>query len=930
MGHEAPFHTEVTQELYDAVHAPWPDQVSQISGDEVLFSPARTEYALGNRLLPIAPYRDFIVDTILNHPVVVIDAKTAGGKSTQIAQGLLETGKVGRIIETQPRILAARELGGRIANEISAAGYDGPKIVGFHTANQRNVTPENEIVIATDGLAIRHMLSDNVIKPGDIVLLDEQHERNANMDVALALCHAKGIHLVIMSATLNVKPLVDYCSRARGGIEVPIIEVPGRMYNIKEEFSDDPLQDVIVREMRRLARTKEDPGSLVFVPGRSEMNSVAGRVARRLPNGMVVVTLNGDQTPKEQAQALKMYPRGKVVLASDVAKTSLTVPGIDAVIDGGYERTGNFSRGITGLPIQVSSSATTEQRKGRAGRVQDGLYFTGTIPGYPVIPRNKKGEQIRPDFDVPQIQRIDVAGLEVRLSLSNITLRSLFMLDAPPQVEMYDADERLQAIGAMVSNEGEMSLEPIGAEIADIPLDTHFARILVEARKYSPAVQLKLMACLAASQQKSICSTEKDKQQWRYLSPHENRSDILIQGDLLIKSLAMSEAQRNQYHFIELRRDKAITTLERLIEDAGMNIEDLSLANQTERREMLKCIIAGGYELFVRLGDTKYRDKRGIAREISDSTVVNHGGRLVLGHPVAIYHMRAKGPHAQSIITHATAVDIADLQEIVPDRLQYSFKGFKISKDGRVVQEDYIYFDGAPTRHVAEVPVSSAPLAREYLIDALISQHSEGQNSTIATALYAEMDRLRDLQNRTTVDLQIDKVRDIITESLQAADDGSLKSVESAAAAVSLDVVRSLVDEETRAKIYAEAPDEILVEIEENTLSVPVEYKNNAAYLTVPVQFITNIPAELIQLGERRVFIRENGSSRYMTYDEAQKYYGRHARNIRRGQIENEIGNTGPVDISGINPESVSKAAALVIVLADSVEIQPRGRRRHK
>ena len=909
---EAPYTPQVDETLQQAVNAPWPNQAQNLllTHDALqTFLAPRKEYELGNRLLPVAAYREQLIDTIMSHQVTIVDSGTGTGKSTQVSQYLLETGERRKVVLLQPRIIAAREVGHRQASELTAVGHDGSKLVGYRTANEYNTTSNNEIVVCTDGLALMQMLTDSAITKDDTVLIDEFHERGVNMDVALALCHEKGIHTVIMSATMDSDSISRRASESRGGAPVPVVRVPGKTYPV-EERREGLLHEAVIRLVKELKKNKPDPGVLVFVPGRRETWQTYGKLYKRLPNGMVLTTLSGDQTVDEQQKSLIHYPAGKIVLSTAIGQTSLTIPDIDAVVDCGWERTGSFSRGVNSLPIQISSAATSDQRKGRTGRVMPGVYVQAQLEGYPPIPRTKKGELIRHSYDDPKIMHVDLASYVARLGLSGLDILDLPLPDKPLLSEVEDAEKRLGDIGAIEPD--NLALSSLGTEIAHIPLDMQFARMVVESRKHSDDVQVKVMAMVSAAQQKNIYSTEADSMGWQRLT-HENRSDMLVQAEIFLKTLQMDEKKRAEYNIVEIRWQKAVRQLERLMSDAGLD-ESLLERPLTEgnRQAMLDCIFSGGCEVFVRLGcSNKFRDRRGHARELASSSLLENSHRIVVGIPFDIAHMRSSGLRVQSIITQASGVDLEQLRKHLPERMTYRPMSFVLDSDGVVRQEYAVHYEAQPLRQTILEPASPSEEAKQYLIRRFLSQSRVINEDVHLKKLYASLQDLEALQHRTDIELGIADLYAQLAAELTQIPAEDLRSLNDISVHIPQATIAGYVSRKTREQIMALSPGTLRIETSQAVSESQIEYINNVACLTLPPQVIANLPDSIPELGERKIRVRTSRNHQYEDLDEARVRYQREVRSRRRGQAETENFGTGPIDEHSALDESPQSATVV-------------------
>ena len=316
---------------------------------------------MSNATLPIAAFRNEIVDAIQINPVTILTAETGAGKSTQVAQYLLEEGC--NLVTTQPRRLAARTVAERVADE-----YDTPlgEIVGFRTAYERKDSDATRCLFVTDGLALVRELMG---RGPQVLVIDEVHEWNLNIEVLVAWAKhqmKRGVDfkVVLMSATLEAQRLSDYFDGA------PVIDVPGRTFPVEELApSGSKLEDDVVKLLR------QGRNVLVFQPGKREIEETVSYLQGLSDLNAEILPLHGGLTPDEQKKCFRSYGRPKCIVATNVAQTSITIPDIDGVVDSGLERRQELRDGVEGLYLGAISWADREQRKGRAGRTKSGVYI---------------------------------------------------------------------------------------------------------------------------------------------------------------------------------------------------------------------------------------------------------------------------------------------------------------------------------------------------------------------------------------------------------------------------------------------------------------------------------------------------------------------------------------------------------------------------
>ena len=426
--------------------------------------------------LPIHEVLDRLIAAVRDHPAVVLGAPPGAGKTTGVPLALLdsEIGEAGTILVLEPRRLAARAAAERMAD---LRGEPAGETVGYRTRLQSRVGPKTRIEVITEGIFTRRIIADPGLEGVAAVLFDEFHERSLDADLGLALARQTqellrpDLKLVVMSATLNVASMVGVLDGP------PVIEAKGRAFPVETIHLGNPAERVEASVTRAVRRALgETAGSvLVFLPGQSEIHR-AGRALSeaRLPSDVEVVTLYGGLDRAVQDRALSAPPPGlrRVILASAVAETSLTLPGVTAVVDSGLSRVPRFdpASGLTRLATVRVSRASADQRRGRAGRVGPGTCYRlwdeeqsrGLIPEQPA-----------------EILEADLTGLA--LDLARWGARSaggLALIDPPPAGAFAEARAVLTRLGAL-DERGDLT--PHGQRMAELPMSPRLAHMVAVA-----------------------------------------------------------------------------------------------------------------------------------------------------------------------------------------------------------------------------------------------------------------------------------------------------------------------------------------------------------------------------------------------------------------------------------------------------------------
>ncbi|HEX4780844.1 MAG TPA: ATP-dependent RNA helicase HrpA, partial [Usitatibacter sp.] len=451
--------------------------------------------------LPIAQHRDEIAKLVRGHPVSIVCGETGSGKTTQVPKICLTLGRgaAGLIGCTQPRRIAARSLAHRLAQELpgTAKGFVGHK-VRFQDATR----PETVIKVMTDGILLAETHSDRELRAYDTIIVDEAHERSLNVDFLLGYLKRlvvvrPELRVIVTSATIDTQRFSEFFDGA------PVIEVSGRTYPVEmryrpeffevEDEDDEPvdMNEAIVKAVDELARTSRTGDMLVFLPGEREIREAAEALRKHHPGKTEILPLFARLSSEEQDRVFEPGAERRIVLATNVAETSLTVPRIHFVIDTGLARVKRYSprQKIDQLRIEPISQAAARQRAGRCGRVASGI----------AIRLYAEDEFVqRPEFTTPEILRTSLASVILRMAALELGPISEFPFIEPPtprQVE--DGYRQLFELGAI----GEArELTPLGKELARLPVDPRIGRLLLAARDFHCLSEMVILAAALSIQ----------------------------------------------------------------------------------------------------------------------------------------------------------------------------------------------------------------------------------------------------------------------------------------------------------------------------------------------------------------------------------------------------------------------------------------------
>ncbi|HET6214560.1 MAG TPA: ATP-dependent RNA helicase HrpA [Micromonosporaceae bacterium] len=445
--------------------------------------------------LPISQRRDEILAAIRDHQVVIVAGETGSGKTTQIPKICLELGRGvrGLIGHTQPRRLAARTVAERIAEEL---GTPLGAAVGYQVRFTGQVGDDTLVKLMTDGILLAETQRDRQLLRYDTLIVDEAHERSLNVDFLLGylkqlLPRRPDLKVVITSATIDPERF----SRHFGG--APVVEVSGRVYPVEvryrpiepEDKDRDQTQAICDAVVELDARAPGD--ILVFLSGEREIRDTADALRRMSLRHTEVLPLYARLSVAEQHRVFAAHPGRRIVLATNVAETSLTVPGIRYVIDPGTARISRYSQRlkVQRLPIEAVSQASANQRKGRCGRTSDGI----CIRLY-----DEADFVARPEFTEPEILRTNLASVILQMVALDLGDIAAFpFIDPPDRRNIADGIQLLQELGAL---DAAGKLTPIGRKLAGLPIDPRLGRMILAAQRTGCVPEVLVIAAALSIQ----------------------------------------------------------------------------------------------------------------------------------------------------------------------------------------------------------------------------------------------------------------------------------------------------------------------------------------------------------------------------------------------------------------------------------------------
>ncbi len=435
--------------------------------------------------LPIDSLLDEIVASLRAHPTLVLEAPPGAGKTTRIPRALLDAGMTqdGEIVVLEPRRLATRMAARRVADEL---GETPGGTVGYQVRFEDVTGPRTRVRFVTEGILGRRLLSSPKLDGVAVVVLDEFHERHLQGDVALALVERlrrtsrPDLRVIAMSATLATGPLAAY-------LGAPVLRAEGRRFEVSIEHlpapDDRPVASQVASAVRSLVNAGLDGDVLVFLPGAGEIRRAREACAKIAEEAdLLLVPLHGDLSPQEQDVAVRPGSRRKVILSTNVAESSVTIEGVVAVVDAGTARVASQApwSGFPRLRVEKISRASATQRAGRAGR---------TRPGRCLRLYTRAEFESRPDYDAPEIRRLDLT--QIWLELAAQGAGDLPWFEPPPEAHVRAASELLRRLGALDSG----GLTATGRDMLRFAVHPRAARVVVEGERRGVAGD----ACVAAA-----------------------------------------------------------------------------------------------------------------------------------------------------------------------------------------------------------------------------------------------------------------------------------------------------------------------------------------------------------------------------------------------------------------------------------------------
>lgn len=585
-------------------------------------------------LLPITNYKNEIIEAVRSHSFTIISAETGSGKSTQIPQYLADYYE--QVIVTEPRIMAAKTLAKRVAEEMEVTlGQE----VGYRTAFDKCSSPNSNILYCTDGLQLIRTIFSEDNKTKNVLVIDEVHEWNLNIETLVAWCKFMqgkwNTKVVLMSATLDTDGLSEFF-----GNDVAVLNIPGNLYEVSmEQRHQISLIDTINENINC------GKNILVFVPGKKEIADVIYHLD--IENAMVL-PLHGELDWEDQKKCFKHYPVSKVIVATNVAQTSITIPNIDVVVDTGEARISIAENGIQGLFLKPISRSDIMQRKGRAGRTKSGKYFLcSDIP-----------MKYREEYSVPEIQRSILDRVVLQLATIGLDAEELEFFHQPDLSEIKLSKKALTDIGAF----SEKQVTAIGRKIVKMPVSVQVARMIVEAEKYGVTEQVITIASIIENG--GLLSKEGKYNDFT----SEYKSDLLAELDVWksinqMKYIDFQKLGINKRTFFRVKEN-----IQKLKEALAGIVE---LTHNNDREAIVKsCLYGLVSHIYVRDYDNMYYSEDGSEVRLDRKSCVSYCPQIIVGIPKTIEFKDMYGcTDTMDLVNFVSKIDVSTLIELVPNKV---------------------------------------------------------------------------------------------------------------------------------------------------------------------------------------------------------------------------------------------------------------------
>ena len=663
--------------------------------------------------LPIYDIENELVNELTSTNRLIVTAPTGSGKTTQVPQMILDHGLAGNdnIVILQPRRLSARLLAKRVAQERSVQLGS---VVGYQIRFEDVTSDQTRIKYETEGILLRQLISNPTLEGISTVIFDEFHERHLYSDVSLARIldlqesQRPNLKIIVMSATLAVPGLERYLHPCQ------ILESKGRTFPVSVNYlpkpvdpATTPVWDLATRAFEQAVSEGREGDVLIFMPGAYEIQrTLKALQLSPATSNCIMLPLHGELSPNDQDAAVSSYEKRKIIVSTNVAETSLTIDGVRIVIDGGLVRIPRYDpvRGINTLYIEKISRASAEQRTGRAGRTADGYCYRLWT---------ETEHRQRADHELPEIQRVELSETILTLKVGGIdNIQTFRWLDPPEEKSVQRSLTLLIDLGALDANG---NITELGRTMLSFPIHPRYSRMLLEAEKYKCVRTIALISALTQGRDILLKARSRDvKESREQLLGTDEKSDFfqLMRAwrYAFNNNFNLNKCRRLGIHAQSARQIKPLFDyFIRIAQKQGLTLED----SPPDDDAVQKCLLSGFSDQLAKRpssGTLRYHMVHHRRGELSRDSVVRNCSLVV---PAEIHDIQHSNRDTTVLLTHATAIDEAWLQELYPEDCH--------SKD--VVQYD-------PT--TKSVAASQCTMFRDLVLDnRLLPKPPEDQAATL-------------------------------------------------------------------------------------------------------------------------------------------------------------------------------------------------------
>ena len=622
--------------------------------------------------LPIYEIEQELVSAVGRCRRLIIQAPTGSGKSTQVPQMLLRNGLLwnGQVVILQPRRLAARMLADRVAKEMKVPlGEE----VGYQIRFESRISSRTRIRYVTEGVLLRQMIQNPRLEGVNALVFDEFHERHLYGDITLAQAlelqekHRPDLLILVMSATLDAAELRGYLAPCEE------LTSQGRTFPVEISYLPQrsrpgqpgwlPVWEHAARAFSYAARQGHQGDTLIFMPGGFEIHKTLEALRNCAEaKGHVLLPLHGELSSGDQDAAVAQYDAPKIVVATNVAETSLTIAGVRLVIDSGLARMARYdaARGINTLLIERVSQASTDQRAGRAGR---------TAPGWCVRLWDEREQLTRPPQELPEIRRLDLAEVILTLKAAGVRdLKDFRWLEPPDELSLYRAESLLRDLGAL---DVQGAITETGRRMLAFPVHPRYSRMLIAAEEYHCVRQAAMIAALTQGRDLLLRKVDRSVEQFREdLFGEEQESDFWVMmrawNYAAKNNFNLDACRRIGVHGITARQVKPLLdTFLKIAEQEGLHTDHPMPSDD----EIRKCVLVGFSDRVAKRldsGTLRCALSHGRFGLLSRDSVVQSAPFFVAAE---ISEIEGRDKTVSTLLSMATAIKTEWLEELYPDEI---------------------------------------------------------------------------------------------------------------------------------------------------------------------------------------------------------------------------------------------------------------------